>query len=200
MAGASGVSGDFAAARKLIRQLKGASESLLGRVQKNLGEESKRLLAQQFRSGVGPYGEPWAPLRGPRIRDFKLGGYGHPLRDTGRLRNSFTYRVRGGRAFILGTNVGYAATHQFGATIRARNAPFLVFPFAAGVRSSHTTVRGRLLRRNVVVGLAHVKQVTIPQRRMVPQGTLGAVWFRAFVRTASRVVRAHFAKKRGRGA
>ena len=83
-----------------------------------------------FVSGRSPYGEPWPPLR------FRSG---QPLRDTGRLMNSITYRV-GKNHVEIGTNVCYAPVHQYGATIKAspgqpgrnrcgvrRGAPFLVF-------------------------------------------------------------------------
>lgn len=47
-----------------------------------------------------------------------------PLLDTGRLRNSITYQVIGDKKVAIGTNVEYAATHQFGRG-RIPSRPFL---------------------------------------------------------------------------
>src|SRR5574343_577946 len=55
------------------------------------------------------------------------GNAGKPLIDTGRLRKSITYEA-GPRGVVIGTNVKYARTHQFGAEIKAKNKPFLAFP------------------------------------------------------------------------
>jgi len=70
-----------------------------------------------FRGQHGPDGRPWKPtIRGGQI-----------LRDTGRLRNSIDYRVQGDDEVRIGTNLIYARTHQFGATITAKNAAYLRF-------------------------------------------------------------------------
>ena len=57
-----------------------------------------------FRGSKAPNGAPWKPLK---VRD------GRPLRDTGRLGNSFTVKISG-QLVTLGTNVVYARFHQFG--------------------------------------------------------------------------------------
>lgn len=66
-----------------------------------------------FHDGADPWGDPWAPLKPSTIaRRRKRSGV--PLRDTGRLMNSIGHRA--GSDFVeIGTNVEYAATHQFGA-------------------------------------------------------------------------------------
>jgi len=69
-----------------------------------------------FRRGVDPYGQSWAPVARA----------GQPLRDTGRLQRSLTTQASNSQAAV-GTNVIYAPVHQFGATIRPRVAPWLVF-------------------------------------------------------------------------
>jgi phage virion morphogenesis protein len=51
---------------------------------------------------------------------------GQTLSDTGRLRRSFTVRAYPDRAEV-GTNVKYAAIHQFGGIISAKNRPYLKF-------------------------------------------------------------------------
>lgn len=65
-----------------------------------------------FRSSVSPWGQAWAPLKRRS---------GQPLRDTGRLMASITYRTGkdGDSSFVdVGTNVRYAPIHQFGGTIK----------------------------------------------------------------------------------
>lgn len=57
-------------------------------------------------------------LSGPRPR--KLG------RVSGDLARSVNYKVKGNRV-VIGSNLPYAGVHEFGATIRAKNSPFLVF-------------------------------------------------------------------------
>lgn len=101
-----------------------------------------------FVDSKSPYGAPWAALK-MRV--------GQPLLDTGRLRNSLTYAVQGDTVEV-GTNVKYAAVHQFGAVIRAKNVPYLVF--------------------KTPTGYAKVKQVTIPARPYLPTeaGGLPADW------------------------
>ena len=71
-----------------------------------------------FRNQRSPDGTPWAPLR---MRSGQI------LSDTGRLRNSLTYQV-GNDEVQVGTNVKYARTHQFGATIKPKKAKALAFP------------------------------------------------------------------------
>lgn len=94
-----------------------------------------------FRLGQSPWGVPWKPLN-PNYRT------GQPLRDTGRLQRSITSQVQGD-AVAVGTNVRYARTHQFGATILPKQAKHLAAPTAAG-------------------GLAFLKKATIPSRPFLP--------------------------------
>ncbi|MGQ3072572.1 MAG: phage virion morphogenesis protein [Ferrovibrionaceae bacterium] len=69
---------------------------------------------ERFATGKGPSGVPWMPLH-PRTVARK-GGKTLILVDTARLRNSITYRASA-REVEVGTNVQYAAAHQFGGTI-----------------------------------------------------------------------------------
>jgi len=74
-----------------------------------------RNIIQHFRKEEGPNGK-WKPLKHRK---------GKILQDTGRLRMSINFRGSGNTGY-LGTNVIYAATHQFGrGKIPAR--PFLWF-------------------------------------------------------------------------
>lgn len=77
-------------------------------------KESTRL---RFVSSSGPNGESWPPvLRG-----------GSPLRNTGvHLMNAISYRVEGA-SVTVGVPYAWAAVHQFGKTITAKNAKYLAF-------------------------------------------------------------------------
>ena len=61
----------------------------------------------RFERGAGPDGEPWEPSR----RALEEGG--QTLVDSARLRNSITH-VASADGVDVGTNVLYAAIHQFG--------------------------------------------------------------------------------------
>lgn len=68
-----------------------------------------------FESETGPDGTRWQPSQ----RATEDGGL--TLTDTGHLRQSITAASDAGSA-IAGTNLIYAAIHQFGGTIRAKGA------------------------------------------------------------------------------
>ena len=75
-----------------------------------------------FRRQHEPDGTSWKPLK---IRKGQI------LSDTGRLKNSLTYKT-GEDEVQVGTNVKYARTHQFGAIIKPKNKKFLKFKGAGG--------------------------------------------------------------------
>ena len=79
-----------------------------------------------FRNQRSPDGTPWAPLK---MRNGQI------LSDSGRLKNSLSYQV-GDDEVQVGTNVKYARTHQFGATIYPTSTPkrkkALAFPGPGG--------------------------------------------------------------------
>lgn len=67
-----------------------------------------------FKDSRDPYGQPWKPLAPATIARRRKGS-STPLLDTGRLRNSITRRVlAGGNGVEIGSNVIYAAIHNFG--------------------------------------------------------------------------------------
>lgn len=84
-----------------------------------IGEATVESTKLRFKSsGPSPDGSPWKPLSAATIRSRRKGKGAEapmPLLDTGRLRNSITKRVDANSVFI-GTNVEYAAAHQFGAS------------------------------------------------------------------------------------
>lgn len=99
-----------------------------------------------FRGGVDPWGTAWKPLK---LRT------GQPLSDTGRLRRSII-AVADDNGVTIGTNLKYARVHQFGATITAKNAPFLAIPKPGG-------------------GIFRKKSVTVPARPYLPLNNEGKV-------------------------
>lgn len=107
----------------------------------DLGRVIKADTLLNFRNQASPDGKSWAPThRGGQI-----------LRDTGRLRNSINYQTVGIDTVFIGTNLVYAATHQLGATIKAKNAPYLKFMIGGSFISK--------------------KQVTIPARPFLGLGS-----------------------------
>lgn len=55
------------------------------------------------------------------------------LRDSGRLAESITVDFGSGSELIVYTDLVYAAIHEYGGTISAKNAPFLVFQGSQGL-------------------------------------------------------------------
>ena len=73
-------------------------------------------IEQAFQSEQSPEGEAWASLSDTTIKRREKFGYwpGQKLQQTGRLAGSITSSF-GKDYAVAGTNVIYAATHQFGA-------------------------------------------------------------------------------------
>jgi phage virion morphogenesis protein len=72
----------------------------------------------RFKNSRDPYGVAWQKLKAATLKRRRGGGVdAKPLLDTGRLRNSVTRRLLGPRGVEVGTNLDYAAIHQFGGTI-----------------------------------------------------------------------------------
>ena len=95
-----------------------ASGKTAERVTRALAQEAVTQVRLGFKNGVDPSGNAWKALTS------RPGG--SPLRDKGRLANSFSAKATG-TTFVVGTNVKYAATHQYGATIRPKAAKALSF-------------------------------------------------------------------------
>lgn len=73
-----------------------------------IGEIVRESVMRNFAQQRSPEGEPWKPS----LRAIKQGGL--TLVDTATLKNSINYRAEAKRVRI-GTNIPYAAVHQFGA-------------------------------------------------------------------------------------
>ncbi len=85
-----------------------------------IGEQLVSSTQQRFEDGRGPDGEKWQPSYRAQAEG------GQTLVDTARLKNSIGYEASP-NLVAVGTSVSYAATHQFGAEIRAKNASKLKF-------------------------------------------------------------------------
>lgn len=84
-----------------------------------IGFDFEQRASMAFQSGRDPWNAAWEPLS-PLTLELRRGSSAQPLLDTGRLAGSMTYRADDDQVDI-GTNVIYAATHQFG---RADNRMF----------------------------------------------------------------------------
>ena len=73
-------------------------------------------IEEAFQSEQAPDGQTWSPLSDTTIKRREKAGYwpGQKLQQTGRLAASITFAF-GKDYAVAGTNVIYAATHQFGA-------------------------------------------------------------------------------------
>ena len=73
----------------------------------------------------------------PKTTDFtkrlRIKPGGPTLADTGTLMNSITYVKRGNKV-IVGSNLKYARIHQFGGTIKPKNAKYLTVPLTQEAR------------------------------------------------------------------
>ncbi len=78
-----------------------------------LMDEIGLYLVSQVQRHFAEGGPGWPPLRPSTIARRRKGS-SVPLRDTGRLMSSIAHRAEEGRV-VVGTNVEYAATQQFGA-------------------------------------------------------------------------------------
>lgn len=95
---------------------------------------------QRFASQTDPEGARWIALN-PAYASGKRNS--RILTESGRLRSSINARASNDRVEI-GTNVIYAAVHQFGATIRPVNAPKLAFRIGGSlIRASEVTLPAR---------------------------------------------------------
>lgn len=117
----------MAAVRTVIRDLTKANKNPR-REFELIGRRMLKMQRQHFKDEAGPDGTTWPELNKATIEARRKGpgkGEPKPLRDTGRLFNSLTSQATDIGA-IVGTNVKYAPTHQFGAPDRNIPArPFL---------------------------------------------------------------------------
>jgi len=144
------------------------------------GTKTINLIKLGFRKGVDPYGRPWsAVLRG-----------GQPLRDTGRLMNSFALSVLSEHSVRVGTNVCYAPVHQFGATVHASGSPLGKGKGHISLCGYVTTGAEYLFIRGKGGSAAMVQSVEIPRRMFMP--TKGRGWPAAWTKRIQSAVNARW--------
>lgn len=165
-----GLKGDFTRLSRLVRTVERLHQPVwregLSRV---VAEAALEEIARSFERERDPWDKPWE-----RSLRASLEG-GQTLSDTGRLRRSFTYRSNAD-GFIVGTNVRYAAIHQYGGIIRPKRAKYLRFRLAGG-SGRRKSGRGHWVQ---------TEQVAIPARPFVPEPILSPRWERAFSEAAQR--------------
>ena len=139
-------------------------------------EGAMEALALGFSTETDPSGIAW-----PKSRRAALEG-GQTLSDTGLLRRSFRHRSdhTGFWLWVAGPPAVYAATHQYGATIRPKRARYLKVPVLG-------RVKGRPRARPV--RWVFLRSVTIPQREMVPEGFLPSRWWSLMLRSVEAYLR-----------
>ena len=155
------VHGSFPLMKQMVRAM-GNPETVLPAV----GAEALRLVTMGFEKEKDPRGKAWAPFRRWHIKTKRFSGEvatrdGKLLQNSGLLKNSFRYVV-GGRTVTVLTDIPYAGTHQFGATIKPKSGNLLSFKVGGP--------NGRRFRR-------FAKSVKVPARPMVPTDSgISATW------------------------
>ncbi len=112
-----------------------------------IGSYGVRSTQERFISETAPDGSRWAPWN-PAYAELRGGG--SILTRSGALMGSLNARA-GLNEVSWGATMKYAAVHQFGATIKAKNAPALAFQLGGA-------------RGLAPVFWVRVKSVTIPAR------------------------------------
>lgn len=140
--------GDFDRLERLVaRAGRIASPAFRRQMLGDMAKEVNRQIGIGFDRGQDPNGNAWQPLR------F---GSRSPLVKSGKLKRKAQNALPTIDGVMVQVDLVYAATHQYGATIRARKAKFLRF---------------RAGRRWIFA-----KQVTIPARPFLPSGELPQRW------------------------
>lgn len=114
---------DLGVARGLRAVERGAGD--LTGLMRRIGTVLETSVSERFERGEGPGGVEW-PVSGRAQREG-----GQTLVDSARLRDSIVSEASS-RSVDVGTNVIYAAVHQFGETIKPRTADKLAFRLPDG--------------------------------------------------------------------
>lgn len=148
-----GINVDDAGVRRVLDRMAERARNLAPAM-REIGSNVVADAQMRFKAGKDPYGAAWKPLSGATLlsRARQRAGKGgirakngglrkgaqrimasaKPLLDTGRLRNSITYRLIGRHAVEIGSNVEYAAIHQFGGMAgRGRKVKIPARPYLA---------------------------------------------------------------------
>lgn len=144
-----------------------------------IGGELLKRVQLNFRNSQSPEGVPWAPLKKRA---------GKPLLNTTRLRNSITCEVNGDSVNI-GTNVIYAAVHNFGGDIQhaARSQQAYFKKGKDGITNKFVKKNRSNFSQWVTIG-AH--SVTIPARPFLPTNGLPDPWRNSILKIIQRHLQA----------
>lgn len=91
-----------------------------------LGEYLMRSTEQRFKSQTAPDGQPWKALN-PDYAEAKKYNKGKILTLRGYLRRYIHYQIPDSNTVEVGSNLKYAAIHQFGGVIRPKEKKALRF-------------------------------------------------------------------------
>lgn len=154
------IRGEYSKLSRLIKRMQNiSSPDWRAGLSAAAAEAARERVAASFAEERDPWGRPWKKSLRAKLEA------GQTLSDTGRLRRSFAYRATP-KGFIIGTNVIYAATHQYGALIRAKRAKYLKFRLAGGSRR----------RKSGRGAFVQTKAVIIPPRPFISAPTLSLSW------------------------
>lgn len=167
-------------AEKKLKDILAASRS--ARMYDSVGAGLKTLIDLGFNFSRDPYGEQWAPLKFRALRRTdngakisrtgrqqaaanRAGRAGQPLRDTGRLQRSITYKADED-GVTVGTNlrtksgVSIPAVHQYGAVILPKKGKYLTFP---GPNGTLVFAKKSVIPRRAFMPLTETGTVVLPQ-------------------------------------
>jgi len=125
-------------------------------VMESIGDTLVNNVQACFMDQSEPWGTGWKPLAAStkaRRRKGKGGGSDRILRDTGHLMNGISYTA-GKDSVIIGPNVPYAGTHQFGAAKGSFGT------FAVRIAEHMRRVAGK--KRKKIKVSAYVRRVKVP--------------------------------------
>lgn len=165
-----GLSGDFGKLKQIVSRLERfAAPHFKRELFQVMAEDARGLVVDAFTESKDPYGQDWKPSRqrhkggGVEIR-----GKGQILRDTGRLLNSINSRANA-NGFVIGTNVVYAAIHNFGGQIH-HNAASQFRRYAVGRNDKRKQISLNSKRAKSVRTVASIPEhdVGMPRRMFIP--------------------------------
>ncbi len=156
------ITGSFRELDHLIRNLQRLAQPGFARgLAANLGQAALNQIDESFAGQKDPWDRPWQPS----IRAENTGG--QTLRKTARLQRSMTSKAAlaiSPQGFEVGTNVRYAATHQYGAIIQP--------------------TRAKALRFKIGKKWVQANTVKIPARPFIPEPELSPRWEQALEEAA----------------
>ena len=145
-----------------------------------IGADVLKRVQMSFRNSQSPEGVAWEKLKSRN---------GKPLLDSGRLSNSINYDTTSD-AVNIGTNVIYAAVHQFGHTFDRKSREHTLH-FKQGkdgsVGNKFVKAHKSNFAQKVTIG-AH--KLTIPARPYLPTNGLPAPWQESIVKIIARHLQA----------